>query len=118
MKNEGSISFEINALLSENKKNCFKLLHEYHFGGYAKKNNQLLSFMHSIQLNENIQTDFVYTGKLLYAVNDLIEKQYFKPDSKILIIHSGGLQGNRSHYTNAQSKTSSNADFNFDFTSS
>jgi 1-aminocyclopropane-1-carboxylate deaminase len=43
-----------------------------------------------------IPSDFVYTGKLFFAVNDLIEKNYFPPSSKILAIHSGGLQGNQS----------------------
>jgi 1-aminocyclopropane-1-carboxylate deaminase/D-cysteine desulfhydrase-like pyridoxal-dependent ACC family enzyme len=43
-----------------------------------------------------IPTDFVYTGKLFFAVNDLLQKKYFKEGSKVLVIHSGGLQGNRS----------------------
>jgi 1-aminocyclopropane-1-carboxylate deaminase len=118
LKNEASIATEINALLPENKKDCFTLIHDYHFGGYAKKNEELLSFMQSIWLKEKLPTDFVYTGKLLYAVNDLIQKQYFKSNAKILLIHSGGLQGNKSLYTNTHSNTSSNAAFNFDFTSS
>jgi 1-aminocyclopropane-1-carboxylate deaminase/D-cysteine desulfhydrase-like pyridoxal-dependent ACC family enzyme len=40
--------------------------------------------------------DFVYTAKLVYGVQDLASKGKFDPTSKILIIHSGGLQGNRS----------------------
>jgi len=37
--------------------------------------------------------DPIYTGKMLYGINDLIIKGYFKPNSKILAIHTGGLQG-------------------------
>jgi 1-aminocyclopropane-1-carboxylate deaminase len=43
-----------------------------------------------------IPSDFVYTGKLFFAVQDLLQKNYFPPGSKLLIIHSGGLQGNQS----------------------
>jgi 1-aminocyclopropane-1-carboxylate deaminase len=43
-----------------------------------------------------IPTDIVYTSKVFYAVEQLMQQNYFKPDSKVLIIHSGGLQGNRS----------------------
>ena len=43
-----------------------------------------------------IPTDIVYTGKVFFAVEKLLQQNYFKPNSKILIIHSGGLQGNKS----------------------
>lgn len=74
----------------------FELNHQYHFGGYAKKNNALIKFMNHFYTQHKIPTDFVYTGKLLYAVNDLISKNYFPWESSILCIHSGGLQGNLS----------------------
>lgn len=69
---------------------------DYHFGGYAKKTVALLGFMNDLYARENIPTDFVYTGKLFYAVYDLVAKHYFPVGSRLLIIHSGGLQGNRS----------------------
>lgn len=74
----------------------FQLIHDYHFGGYAKKNNQLLAFMNQFYRQHQIPTDFVYTAKLFYAVNDLIHKKFFPADSKILCLHTGGLQGNLS----------------------
>lgn len=77
-------------------KSNFTLLHDYHFGGYAKRTDALIQFMNELYTDEQIPTDFVYTGKLFYALYDLAGKDYFAPDSRILIIHSGGLQGNRS----------------------
>ena len=68
----------------------------YHFGGYAKYNASLLDFMNEFYKITNIPTDFVYTGKLAYAIFDLIAKGHFSSTSKILMIHSGGLQGNAS----------------------
>jgi len=68
----------------------------YHFGGYARKNAALTTFMNQFYEQTNIPTDFVYTGKLLFATLDMVEKGYFSPGSRLLVIHSGGLQGNRS----------------------
>ena len=69
---------------------------DYHFGGYAKSNPTLINFMNDFFRLTTIPTDFVYTGKLVFALFDLIEKDHFPPGSKILMIHSGGLQGNAS----------------------
>ena len=69
---------------------------DYHFGGYAKMNNVLLDFMNEWYGETNIPSDFVYTGKLFFAVIDLIKKGYFPVTSRLLVIHSGGLQGNKS----------------------
>jgi D-cysteine desulfhydrase len=68
----------------------------YHFGGYAKYNGTLIEFMNEFYRQTAIPTDFVYTGKLMFAVNDLAVKNFFPPGSRLLIIHSGGLQGNAS----------------------
>ena len=70
--------------------------YDYHFGGYAKKNIELIDFMNTLYIQTGLPTDFVYTGKLLYAVTDLVQKKYFPVHSRLLVIHSGGLQGNAS----------------------
>ena len=73
-----------------------QLLYDYHFGGYAKNNAELFTFMNELYRQTGIPTDFVYTGKLFFAALDLVKKNHFPKDSKLLIIHSGGLQGNGS----------------------
>ncbi len=73
-----------------------EIIDDYHFGGYAHKTEELLRFMRRLYTDAGIPTDFVYTGKLFYAAVDLANKSFFPPGSKILIVHSGGLQGNRS----------------------
>jgi 1-aminocyclopropane-1-carboxylate deaminase len=72
----------------------FFLLHDYHFGGYAKYDKTLIAFMNEWYEQTAIPSDFVYTAKLFFAARDLISKNYFPSGSRILIIHSGGLQGN------------------------
>ncbi len=95
LKNEASIEAEIKTLLIDSTK-PFRLIHGFHQGGYAKTNPTLIGFMNQLWETEKIPSDIVYTGKLLYAVDSLLKENYFKVGSKILVIHSGGLQGNRS----------------------
>ena len=95
LKNEKSIESEIKTLLKDSTKQ-FTLLHNFHQGGYAKTNPALIAFMNQLWETEKIPSDIVYTGKLLMAVEILLKENYFKAGSKILVIHSGGLQGNRS----------------------
>ena len=68
----------------------------YHFGGYAKKTTELVNFMNIFYQHTKIPLDFVYTGKMMFGVYDLLSKHYFPEESKILCIHTGGLQGNTS----------------------
>ncbi len=97
LKNHLSLETEVRALLNvaENEK-TFSFIHGYHFGGYAKHPQTLIGFMQAFWERWQIPTDIVYTSKLVFAVTDLIQKNHFSPESRLLIIHSGGLQGNRS----------------------
>ncbi|HUR10182.1 MAG TPA: pyridoxal-phosphate dependent enzyme [Flavitalea sp.] len=72
------------------------LYYDYHFGGYAKYSTRLLTFMNEWYSRFDMESDFVYTGKLFFAFDDLLKKEYFQQGDNILLIHSGGLQGNRS----------------------
>ncbi|MDB5277698.1 MAG: hypothetical protein JWR61_2653 [Ferruginibacter sp.] len=76
--------------------NTATLLNDYHFGGYAKKTPALLHFMNTFYEENNIPTDFVYTAKMMFAVLDSVEKNVFPEGSKIVCLHTGGLQGNSS----------------------
>jgi len=78
------------------KINYCKIHDGYHFGGYAKRNPELIKFMNQLHSETGIPTDFVYTGKLFYALFDLAMKKILEPGARVLIIHSGGLQGNDS----------------------
>ena len=75
-----------------NKTN-WNIIEDYHFGGYGKINDELVSFLNLFYNHNSIPLDPVYTGKMVFGVIDLINKGYFLPNSKILMIHTGGLQG-------------------------
>ena len=71
----------------------WKLIPDYHFGGYAKVSEELVLFINEFYKKHKIPLDPIYTGKMLFGVIDLINKNYFPENSKILVIHTGGLQG-------------------------
>lgn len=75
------------------RKNNWELITNYHFGGYAKVNADLIGFINRFKKDFKIQLDPVYTGKLMYGIFDLIEKGHFPENTRILAIHTGGLQG-------------------------
>ncbi len=95
MKNNFGLEEAVRKLLKDTNQEV-NIHHAFHFGGYAKKNDELIRFMNELFAETGIPTDFVYTAKLFYGVNALIRRGYFKPGSNLLVIHSGGLQGNRS----------------------
>jgi 1-aminocyclopropane-1-carboxylate deaminase len=66
---------------------------EYHFGGYAKVTDELIVFMNNFYKKHGVLLDPIYTGKMVFGVIDLISKNYFPINSKILLIHTGGIQG-------------------------
>ena len=69
------------------------LIRDYNFGGFAKIDKKLVDFINMVNTLHNLPLDPVYTGKMLYGIIDLIKKDYFPKGSKILAIHTGGLQG-------------------------
>ncbi|WP_410503830.1 1-aminocyclopropane-1-carboxylate deaminase/D-cysteine desulfhydrase [Flavobacterium sp. GSA192] len=71
----------------------WELLTDYHFEGYGKVNKDLIYFINQFYIENQIPLDPVYTGKMVFGVMDLIQKDYFPAHSNILLIHTGGLQG-------------------------
>ena len=71
----------------------WKLINDYHFGGYGKVNEELIAFINDFYNTNQIPLDPVYTGKMVFGVIDMIQKNYFPAQSNILLIHTGGLQG-------------------------
>lgn len=75
------------------KQNNWELVNNYHFGGYAKINTDLITFINRFKTENKIQLDPIYTGKMMYGIVDMIKNNYFPEGSKILAIHTGGIQG-------------------------
>ena len=71
----------------------YRLHTAYHFGGYGKTDERLIDFIKQFVAETGILIEPVYTGKMLYALYDLVAADYFTPGSRILAIHSGGIWG-------------------------
>ncbi|WP_192347743.1 1-aminocyclopropane-1-carboxylate deaminase/D-cysteine desulfhydrase [Algoriphagus sp. Y33] len=91
------IRTEISDLIGEYRlvsQGSYEIFTNYHFRGYAKYTQELIDFIRWFYEAFGIVLDPVYTGKMAFGTWDLIQKDYFSENSKILMIHSGGLQGN------------------------
>lgn len=94
LKNAGFLIRDVEALLAQAHHN-WQINLDYHFGGYASSNAELDAFINAFENNTGIPLEPVYTGKMLYALYELIKNRTFKPGQRIIALHTGGLQGNR-----------------------
>lgn len=87
--------FEYSGIEEEWLQDAFEklnILDEFHFGGYGKFNDELLSFIKTFYLNHHIKLDPVYTGKAMFAMMKELENEKWNGKS-IVFIHTGGIQG-------------------------
>jgi len=96
MKGNISLEKEILHLTGQRPEASFQIMHDYHFGGYGKHPPRLIEFINEMYSEYQLPLDIIYTGKTFYAIKDLTKKDYFERGSCVLMIHSGGLQGNSS----------------------
>ena len=73
----------------------YQVIKNYHFGGYGKFKPELIEFIHSFKRTTGIPLDPIYTGKMLFGLLDMINKDWLPEGSQILALHTGGLQGIR-----------------------
>lgn len=91
LKDGGFLSDEINRFTNRSN---FKLINDYHFGGYAKVNNELLEFINDFKRQFDVTLDAVYTGKMMFGIFQMIQNGFFPKGTKVLAVHTGGIQGN------------------------
>ena len=75
------------------KNERWKLISNYHFGGYGKITQELVEFINNFREQTNVPLDPIYTGKMLFGLLDMVKHDTFARGTKILAIHTGGLQG-------------------------
>jgi 1-aminocyclopropane-1-carboxylate deaminase len=84
----------LRTFVTEKNSSPWRVETDYHFGGYAKITSELVAFMDFFKNEFGIELDAVYTAKMFYGLFELIKQGRFKPGSRIIALHSGGLQGN------------------------
>jgi 1-aminocyclopropane-1-carboxylate deaminase/D-cysteine desulfhydrase-like pyridoxal-dependent ACC family enzyme len=95
LKGGGFLEKDVKKLIKKNPLTNWSINFDYHFGGFAKTNEELTSFIKEFQSYNNIPLEPIYNGKMLFGLFDLIKNGRFKKEQKIIIIHTGGLQGDR-----------------------
>ncbi|WP_421810094.1 1-aminocyclopropane-1-carboxylate deaminase/D-cysteine desulfhydrase [Flagellimonas sp.] len=75
------------------RNNRWKLMTDFHFGGYAKVSEELIHFINTFKEETGVPLDPIYTGKLLFGIFELAKQDFFPKGTRILAIHTGGLQG-------------------------
>ncbi|MGX5819617.1 1-aminocyclopropane-1-carboxylate deaminase/D-cysteine desulfhydrase [Chitinophaga lutea] len=96
LKGAGTLEMEVREMLEGTEEAAWQLLQGFHEGGYAKTSPRLLAHINDFYRETGIPTDIVYTGKLTLAARLLAENGAFPPGSRLLLVHTGGLQGNES----------------------
>lgn len=84
-------NFELDRRLEPYDKIHWQVFHDYHRGKYAKSDTELEQFIAHFINQTSVPIETVYTGKMMMAVVDLIQQNYFKPTDKLLLVHTGGL---------------------------
>ncbi|MCA6078675.1 1-aminocyclopropane-1-carboxylate deaminase/D-cysteine desulfhydrase [Fulvivirga sedimenti] len=91
------LSEEVNGLLKkafpERDLKHWRMITDYHHGGYARISDELIAFIQSFYGAHGILLDPVYTGKMMFGIYDMIRRDLFPAGSSICAIHTGGLQG-------------------------
>lgn len=95
LKGASFLNKNVTKLLSNNRGN-WRIVQDYHFGGFARSTPTLQRFIERFRDKYAIELEPIYTGKMFYALYDLIQRGYFSPGQRIVAIHTGGLQGKRS----------------------
>lgn len=91
LKGENYLEQSVKNLIGRKHVAHWSINHHYHFGGYAKWNNELIEFIYKFKAVNDIQLEPIYSGKLFFAVHDMLKNNFFPVDSKILSLHTGGL---------------------------
>lgn len=94
MKGGAYLNEEVRTWVDKDRHSMYRIVDDWHFGGFGKWKPPLLDFMNEFYTINSVCLDMVYTGKMMYGVNEMIASGKFSPKDRLLCIHTGGLQGN------------------------
>ncbi|WP_429418719.1 1-aminocyclopropane-1-carboxylate deaminase/D-cysteine desulfhydrase [Pseudomonas plecoglossicida] len=72
-------------------------LHAACRGGFARVDDDLLAFINETEGDAGLPLEALYTGKALLALRDQVEAGQFAPGTRLIFLHTGGLQGRRGY---------------------
>lgn len=97
LKGAGFLVYDIQQMLESQglTRYNWQLALDYHCGGFGKTTPELLDFIRQFQAKHGVPLEPIYTGKALLAIFDLLKEDYFKTGERVVMLHTGGLQGKR-----------------------
>jgi 1-aminocyclopropane-1-carboxylate deaminase len=84
---------------------------DYSLGGYARTNPAYLEFLRQFFQKTGIPVDPVYNGKVIFGLDDLQKKGFFKAGASVLWLHTGGLQGLEAYHYMQRKKIGSKGNY-------
>lgn len=93
LKGGNFLKKDIEKLLNDETLINWEIMDQYHFGGYAKYTEELVSFINEFKMQFSIPLEPIYTAKMIWGIFELLKNDFFPPHSEIVAIHTGGLQG-------------------------
>ncbi|NCX95307.1 MAG: pyridoxal-phosphate dependent enzyme [Chitinophagia bacterium] len=96
MKEGKYLLTDIKDKLPKVKHEMMTIVDDWHFGGFGQCNDDLIAFMNHFYTQNQIPLDRVYTAKMMYGIAEQLQSGYFLPHTRLLCVHTGGLQGNAS----------------------
>jgi 1-aminocyclopropane-1-carboxylate deaminase len=94
LKAPGYIKSEVEHWLGGSATSPWEINEEHHFGGYARYNAELQQFMKDFSTHHHMPLDFIYTAKMMFGIYSMIKTGAFPTGTRIIAVHTGGLQGN------------------------
>lgn len=76
-------------------KTNWKITDEFCHGGYAKTSAELMQFIQQFEAEHRLPLEQVYTGKMFFGLSQMIQRGDIQAQQRVLVIHTGGLQGKR-----------------------
>lgn len=86
------VAQNILAIVGDSRDQRYELL-DASRGGFAKVDPELMAFMAECEQQSGIPLEPLYTGKALLALRQAVDAGRFAPGSRLIFVHTGGLQG-------------------------
>lgn len=96
MKGGAYLNEEVREYIQPDKRQRYIIYDDWHFGGFGKHTDELISFMNEFYEHHRMPLDMVYTAKMMFGLREQVMEGLYPETSKILCVHTGGLQGNLS----------------------
>lgn len=101
---EAGLSDQVRRILAQAARSDggWRINGQFHFGGFGRFPRELADFVQEFEAESGILLDPVYTSRVMFAIFNMAESTTALHGRRIVVLHSGGLQGRRGHKMDAR----------------